>query len=720
MLKECNMDPNETVQKLFYQDTFHEVKRKRDRRKEQNLVNRESHETLRKPGMQGRGNRGGRGGYYSKYQSHDSVGDNPAKEGEPIGTADKGARITVTPADTYNESETPVSCPEFVIKVSLNDFKGTVPQVSHGGTSLHEDRSAVEGPISNDDEKSEVVIEETADELSTSRALSSETNKVSVKSHSQEMNYLSSSGSKPPSNSGSRLQQVIGPQKAVGPNMEWKPKSTSQIPIQVSASTTAPDMSHANIEKEDSKNSKENSTTYLQQKLEEFQLSESQHVIIPDHLQVPESQRTGLSFGSFDSGYGFGKWSTLPNGSTSENSVLLTESIQGHDEDTGSNLRNQNASSPAQQENPNESKKEAENLQSNESSAPLDAVAAADHEQLTRATILANESSQVSALLAPPLYSAFGLIPPVLSGQYASFEVSEAQTRESSALASFIPFDPSGNYYTQIYQPGTDRDGHFSPYLAPVETKYSGNTATLPTQPSQPHPEPASSPMLPTTGIASSTSQPSGAPNASISQQALSPYRQPASIHMPQYPPNYMPYAHYFSPFYLPTPIHPFFNNPSFAQQPLPSTLYPPSATATTAGSTKYSQYKNSTASSYPSLSSNGPYSSGQPSYNEDPSSTQYKETNVYIPGQQSEGGAAVWIPSNGRDLSGSFYNLSPGQPVNAFGGLYHPTQSLGGASVHPMIQPPLTVGNGGEMAPPPAGVYQQPQQAQMNWAGNY
>ncbi|XP_047939119.1 GBF-interacting protein 1-like [Salvia hispanica] len=33
MLKECNMDPNETAQKLLYLDTFHEVKRKRDRRK---------------------------------------------------------------------------------------------------------------------------------------------------------------------------------------------------------------------------------------------------------------------------------------------------------------------------------------------------------------------------------------------------------------------------------------------------------------------------------------------------------------------------------------------------------------------------------------------------------------------------------------------------------------------------------------------------------------
>ncbi|XP_042003850.1 GBF-interacting protein 1-like [Salvia splendens] len=33
MLQECNMDPNETAQKLLYLDTFHEVKRKRDRRK---------------------------------------------------------------------------------------------------------------------------------------------------------------------------------------------------------------------------------------------------------------------------------------------------------------------------------------------------------------------------------------------------------------------------------------------------------------------------------------------------------------------------------------------------------------------------------------------------------------------------------------------------------------------------------------------------------------
>lgn len=33
MLKECNMDPNETVQRLLSQDSFHEVRRKRDKKK---------------------------------------------------------------------------------------------------------------------------------------------------------------------------------------------------------------------------------------------------------------------------------------------------------------------------------------------------------------------------------------------------------------------------------------------------------------------------------------------------------------------------------------------------------------------------------------------------------------------------------------------------------------------------------------------------------------
>ncbi|OMO49656.1 UBA-like protein, partial [Corchorus capsularis] len=34
VLRDCNMDPNDAVQRLLSQDTFHEVKSRRERRKE--------------------------------------------------------------------------------------------------------------------------------------------------------------------------------------------------------------------------------------------------------------------------------------------------------------------------------------------------------------------------------------------------------------------------------------------------------------------------------------------------------------------------------------------------------------------------------------------------------------------------------------------------------------------------------------------------------------
>ncbi|KAH9797621.1 RNA polymerase II degradation factor-like protein (DUF1296) [Citrus sinensis] len=57
MLKECNMDPNEAVNRLLSQDPFHEVKSKRDKRKE-------SKDTTdsRSRGASNTSNRGGRGG----------------------------------------------------------------------------------------------------------------------------------------------------------------------------------------------------------------------------------------------------------------------------------------------------------------------------------------------------------------------------------------------------------------------------------------------------------------------------------------------------------------------------------------------------------------------------------------------------------------------------------------------------------------------------------
>lgn len=43
-------------------------------------------------------------------------------------------------------------------------------------------------------------------------------------------------------------------------------------------------------------------TSRLQRQLEDLQI-QRQHVIIPNHILVPEAQRTKLSFGSFDTGF---------------------------------------------------------------------------------------------------------------------------------------------------------------------------------------------------------------------------------------------------------------------------------------------------------------------------------------------------------------------------------------------------------------------------------
>lgn len=102
----------------------------------------------------------------------------------------------------------------------------------------------------------------------------------------------------------------------------------------------------------------------------------------------------------------------------------------------------------------------------------------------------------------------------------------------------------------------------------------------------------------------------------------------------------------------------------------------------------------------------------------------------------QSEG-STVWMTPPVRDISafqaGSFYNLPPqGQQVAfataqtghagaAFTGIYHPTQSVAGGSVHPMLQQSQAVGGAPEMTGPPVGMYQQPQRASpLNWINNY
>lgn len=157
------------------------------------------------------------------------------------------------------------------------------------------------------------------------------------------------------------------------------------------------------------------------------------------------------------------------------------------------------------------------------------------------------------------------------------------------------------------------------------------------------------------------TTQAAGVAQSSIAipPQPVPVLRQPTGVHISHYPPNYFPYNQYFSPYYVPPPLHHFLSNAAaFPQQPPSGGIYPPgaaAAAATAAAPLKYpfSQYKSggnagNQANHVGMPTSYGAYSSSSAGYstsaaaasgnsggNDDISSAQFKESNVYIAGQQ-------------------------------------------------------------------------------------
>lgn len=144
------------------------------------------------------------------------------------------------------------------------------------------------------------------------------------------------------------------------------------------------------------------------------------------------------------------------------------------------------------------------------------------------------------------------------------------------------------------------------------------------------------------------------APGLMQTQQPVPVFRPPTGLHISHFPPNYIPYAPYFSPYYVPPPsIHQFLSNGAFPQQPQAGSVYPAPASAAATG-VKYSlpQYKPGTntvnATHIGMPSGYGPYGSSPTGYNpnsavtggntttnEDLGASQFKENNVYITGQQ-------------------------------------------------------------------------------------
>ncbi|KAM3256195.1 hypothetical protein ACQJBY_048988 [Aegilops geniculata] len=737
-LRECDMDPNETAQKLLHQDTFHEVKRKRDKKKESN---KESVDPRWRPGTQGRGGKGGRGNYSSRQLSNSSDGagrNAPAgKENDLNPSMDKCT--SPSPVNPSTETKLSTSILSSSGGLSNGPSQPLAPVVKYSQPTCHLPPSDSKGLAGVKGTPEEVVLDlgshvnnssiqalgvgtSVSDPLLTpplqphSHGGEIAANKHAVRSQRSAGEYkvvsddasalpkdtpqssgssttVLPSGSRPSSSYSSRSQQPSGSQKAV-PNKEWKPKPTNK-PAQ--AENVTRDDVAVTVEvvpqsvPAPTPINKEDISSGLDKRLGDMQLFDKQHVIIPDHLQVTESEKYGLSFGSF--GTSFEQALSFPNDHGSEKSSILPEYESSQDLEEVA-------------EEPASSHQSA--------SSTVEAAAESGQQQLT-AEMTDNISSQEADNLSS-------------TPKVAEFDESK------DTAASHIPKDSVQTAYSTFAVPPQSQ-GNQIPLLETSEYQEL-NSVML----SSSGPTPLATPT------------PGAVPSSiSIPQQPLPMFRQPVGVHVPHYQPSFIPYNQYISPFYVPPhALHHFMGNAAFPQAPSPGSMYPPvssavappvkySATAYKPGANTGSQTYAVTPGAYgtygsnPSVyTNNNVVPSGTSAENGDVSGSQFKENNIYIAGQQSEG-STVWIPAPGRDLSAlqssSFYGLPPqGQHLafapaqaghGAYGGMYHPAQTLAGAAVHPLLQPSQTIAGAVEMVGPPANGYQQPQHAQMNWA-NY
>ncbi|GMP53232.1 hypothetical protein CsSME_00018757 [Camellia sinensis var. sinensis] len=636
MLKECSMDPNETAQKLLLQDTFHEVKRKRDRRKE-NLSNKEPTELRWRTGMQGRGSRGGRGNY-SRHILNDARGGRnsaPGKENVINQVTDKDVGLSYLPTsqETNNKEITPATStlsvipngPTAVAPGSAgvlhagNLSSGCLVNQSEGSSAVGFSKLGGPPPLPHlVDAKENPSIEfgtgHTQRQPMTSSSGSSTagtqapstgdyfsaSDPVLVPSHDsrlpgamgaikrevgsqrtpvEQISLVPSEGKSiagqdfanlqflrlgvPPCKKkcqtnpwgqeiinfqilhnlrlllmvallllGLRLITIAGCNKfldlkkvfgggtsvnldslEVGPSKEWKPKPTnsnlaqgpgtagsSEVPTTAEANTqSCPDLSVL-----DSKEA----TSRLQRKLEELHFSDAQHVIIPNHLHVPETEKIGFCFGSFDATFSLNP-SNISGSENDRNPTPLSETSEsveeteehssslsrhstsgqiGNDFSDKDVLLNQNALETTEEgdypDHPQSPAHGPENLSSGEGDTSSTAVP--EYSESKQETALPG-NHQYSMIHTSPSYS-FGFMPPMVGSQLAPFESSESQARDVPRLPSFVvpqPFD-AASCYAQFYRSGTDSDGRISPFHSPgVTVKYNGNVTVLSPQTSQ-------------------------------------------------------------------------------------------------------------------------------------------------------------------------------------------------------------------------------------------
>ncbi|XP_038985332.1 GBF-interacting protein 1-like isoform X2 [Phoenix dactylifera] len=505
----------------------------------------------------------------------------------------------------------------------------------------------------------------------------------------------------------SRLYQPpVGHQKAVQSNMEWKPKSSQKTtavrPSVIETSSSSP---HA----DGSGSPNPVDVPGLSEKLSQVNILETQHVIMPLHLQVPESEHIRLTFGSFGAGF------DAANGYTS--TLQAFENAQEINEPTLNIL----ATGPAGSSEDASAANEGDVVDGQARTSQPDSIASStEYEEAQPGN---------SESLSPQDIGSFEDIGLVQRDSPPYSSVETQQLRNQSDLPSFSAYYPQMSYDAPFFR-----------------TAMEDNV----------RPQGLSSPSEVWNSHAASSS-----PSSSITM--VQPQQQPIGqlypqVHISHYP-NFVPYRHILSPVYVPPMAVP--NYSSNTAYPHPSNgnnyvLMPGANSHITAGSMKYapSQYKpvpTGSPTGYGNYANpagftiSSPGTLGSATGLEDMTRIKYKENSLYIPTPQADT-SDIWIQTQ-RELSSlqsaPYYSLSGQAPPAAFmpthaghasfnaaaqsshvqyPGLYHPPQLASVTSPHPLAAPALggSVGVGVAAPGPQVGAYQQPQLSHLNWTANF
>nr|XP_012568729.1 GBF-interacting protein 1-like isoform X3 [Cicer arietinum]XP_012568730.1 GBF-interacting protein 1-like isoform X4 [Cicer arietinum] len=704
VLKECSMDPNETAQKLLYLDTFHEVRRRRDRKKE-GLRSRVSEESRSKQRGQGRGARGASGGYSSNFPDGGGGRNLAVRRENGIHRTAERTHATSTQPDLQKRTNT---APQSQTTSGSADAPHSAANQSNGKSghgTLDQSLIATSSPTQTFGS-----VTRADQQKSLSSSDHSETSVSGVYPSSSDP-VLAPSISRNPGVGGAISREVGSVQISAEPNH-----------VKANKLEEAGDLSASKNEKSVSMNSTSNlnviqksnevESNLLSEPLQlssssslnssmrsssscvsqpplaivtEVSTSESrvqsaelrQHVIFPNHFQVPEALKGGLTFGSFDT-LGPSERSSSATGGDSSTSPT-PESSLGNDEaaipsnqsatltEHGDHLDYAHSASYLIKKTP---ASEGNSITGNDSKI----------DQPKQEVLLAPEGHPILTVQSAQNYG-LNFMSTMLGTQQVQYEGSELQAQETSHFPSFV------NASSQAVSPS-------------------------PTPPLQ-----NSIPLTP----------------------------QQVSIFRPPYPANFFPYGHYYPPIYL-SPIHQYLSHNGFPPHPSAGNMYLPAATAANGIKFPLPQFKaganagNMAHIGIPSGSFITPpvgyapsptVNTGSSTGNEDLAVSQLKENQIYTTGQLSEG-SAVWIHAPGQDISSlqvnSLYNLTPqGQHLTfppthaahgAFAGMYQPGQTVASAST--ILQQSQALAGPVETVGPPSGSYQQPQPAQINWNSNF